>query len=279
MAFNRQIQLLIGENKGLNLVISDLNVSFDIIRNYKSESNTATFTIYNAKKETRDKIIQKDNNIILKAGYEDEGIGIIFSGLVFEGSSKRQGTEWITEIIAIDYGKNITNIFKQTVSFSYKEGISITTVINDIIAILNISVSGLENASQIILNNAKIFSGTLKNVIKNITNILKVNGVGLYFDNNEMIIYNLGEQNTKFGIINITPTSGLLGSPEEIIDNSDVNKKKRYNLTSLMNSKIRPNALINLKSENINGLFIVEQVNFQGDNFGGDFNCQLEVSE
>jgi hypothetical protein len=279
MAFNRQIQLLIGQNKGLNLVISDLNISFDITRNYKSEDNTASFTIYNAKKETRDKIVQKDNNISLKAGYEDEGIGTIFSGLVFEGSSKKQGTEWVTEIIASDYGANITNIFKQNVNFSYKEGIPITMVINDIIAILGITVSGLENASQIFMNNAKVFSGMLKNVIQNITNILKVNNVGLYFDNNEMVIYNLGLQDSKFGIVNISPNNGLLGSVEEITDNSSATGKRQYALTSLINSKIRPNSLINLISENANGLFIVEQVNFIGDNFGGEYNCQLEVTE
>lgn len=279
MAFNRQIELLVGQNNGLNLVISDLNVSFDITRNYKPEDNTASFTIYNAKKETRDKIVKENNNIILKAGYEDEGIGNIFSGLVFEGSSKKQGTEWVTEILASDYGANVTNIFKQNVNFSYKEGIPITMPINDIISILGITVSGLENASQIFMNNAKVFSGMLKNVIQNITNILKVNNVGLYFDNNEMVIYNLGQQSSKFGIVNISQSNGLLGSVEEITDNSSETKKKRYSFVSMLNSKIRPNSLINLVSQNVNGLFIVEQANFKGDNFAGEFNTQLEVTE
>jgi hypothetical protein len=46
-----------------------------------------------------------------------------------------------------------------------------------------------------------------------------------------------------------------------------------------MNSKIRPNCLINLKSENVNGLFIVETANYKGDNFGGEYNVKLEVVE
>lgn len=279
MAFKRTIELLIGQNNGLNLLVSDLNVSFDIVRNYKIEDNTATFTIYNAKKETRDKIVQKNNNIVLKAGYDDEGIGTIFSGFIFEGSSRKIGTDWITEIIANDYGKNGINIFKKVVNFSYKEGIPITVMINDIVSLLGITVSGLENASSVILNNSKVLSGTLKNAIKNITNILKVNNVGLYFDNNEMVIYNLGLQNSKFGIVNVSPKSGLIGSVEEITDNSNEGGKKKYSFTSLINSKIKPNSLIKLTSENVNGLYIVEQVNFKGDNFGGEYNCAVEVTE
>jgi len=279
MAYNRKIELIIGQNTGLGLLISDLNISFDIIRNYKLEDNTATFTIYNAKKDTRKKIVQRNNNIILKAGYEDEGMGTIFSGFVYEGSSKKRGTEWVTEIIANDYGKNSINIFKETVNFSYTQGIPITIIINDIVSLLGITVSGLENAASITMNNAKVLSGSLKNAIKNITNILKVNGVGLYFDNNEMVIYNLGQQNSKFGIVNISPRSGLIGSVEEIIDNSSQNTKKKYSFTSLMNFKIKPNTLIKLTTEDTNGLFIVEQANFKGDNFGGEFNCTVEVTE
>lgn len=279
MASNRLVQLIIGQNNGLGLIISDLNIAFDIQRSYQISSNTATFTIYNAKKETRDKIVQKDNQIILKAGYEDEGMGTIFSGLIFEGSSKKNGTEWITEIIANDYGKNITNIFKQTINFAYKEGIPINMVINDIASLLGLIVNGLENSAQIFMNNAKVFSGMIKDVIQNIANILKVNDIGLYFDSNEMVIYNLNRKTSKFGLVNINQNNGLIGSVEEITDNSDANAKKRYAFISLLNSKIKPNCLINLISENVQGLFIVEKANFKGDNFGGEFNVRLEVTE
>jgi hypothetical protein len=280
MAVGRAIELTVGQNNGLTLLISDLNISFDISRSYKLESNTATFTIYNAKKETRDNILKKDNNIVLKAGYDDEGTGIIFSGIIFDVRSKKTATEWVTEIIANDFGANNRNLFKETINNAYKEGIPITMVINDIVGILGITVNGLENASQIIMNNAKVFSGLLKDVIKNIENILKVNGVGLYFDSNEMVIYNLGQKTSTFGVVSISPTSGLIGEIEEITDNSKDDKKRRYALTYLMNAKVKPNTLIQLKSANVNGLFIVEKIDVKGDNFGGsDYGMRIEVVE
>jgi len=289
MASGRIVNLIVGKNNGLGLEISNLNVEFDIDRSYKIESNTAHFKIYNTSKETRDKILKVDNNIILKAGYEDEETGIIFNGVIFDVHSKKTKTEWVTEIIANDYGTNKKNIYKLTINNAYKEGIPISMVINDIIGILGITVNGLQNCSDIYMNNAKVFSGLIKDVMKNISNILKVNGVGIYFDSNEMVIYKLGEQTSTFGIVNLTPQNGLIGEVEEITDNSKEDTtnssnndkvKKRYAAVSLMNAKIKPNTLIKLKSSNVNGLFIVEKVNFIGDNFGGsDFGCRIEVIE
>jgi hypothetical protein len=281
--------MIVGDNNGLGLEISNLNIEFDIDRSYKIESNTANFKVYNASKETRDKILTVNNNIILKAGYKDEETGIIFNGIIFDAHSKKKKTEWITTIIANDYGANNINLYKTTINNAYKEGIPISMVINDIVGVLGITVNGLQNCSDIYMNNAKVFSGLLKDVMKNISNILKVHGVGIYFDSNEMVVYKLGEQISTFGIVNLTPQNGLIGEVEEITDNSkedttnssNNNKiKKRYAAISLMNAKIKPNTLIRLESENVNGLFIVEKVNFVGDNFGGsDFGCRIEVTE
>jgi hypothetical protein len=278
MAEKRVCNLTIGDNTGLGLLISDLNISFQIERSYKLTDNTAKITIYNAQKSTRDKILQKDNNVILECGYEDEGSGRIFSGFIFESASKKNGTEWQTDLICYDYGANDRNILNETPNFGYKEGIPVTMVLNDIASMLNITISGIENASQIFMNNAKIFTGNLKNIIKNIENILKVNNVGLYFDSNEMVIYKLGKQESKFGVISISQENGLIGSVEKITESNE-DGKKRYSFTCLMNSKIKPNVLINLKSKNVNGLFIVEKVTFTGDNFGGEFNVKAEIVE
>lgn len=283
MAYKRSVELVVGGNNNLGLLISALDISFDIERSYKIESNTARFTVYNAQKETRDKILTVDNNIILKAGYEDEGIGTIFTGVIFESRSKKTNTEWVTEIIANDYGANNSNIYKYIINNAYKAGIPINTVILDLISLLGITVNGLDNSSDIYVNNAKVFSGLLKNVVNNIRNVLKVNGCGLYFDNSEMVIYKLGQQVSTFGVVNVSAKSGLVGEVEEITKNTkkdDIIVKKRYAFMSLMNPKIRPNSLINLESDNVNGLFIVEKVNFRGDNFGGsDFGCRVEVVE
>ena len=280
MAYNRKIECTIGQNNGLNLLLSDLNMTFDIKRSYNIESNTARFVIYNAKEETRNKILTKNNNITLSAGYEDEGTGLIFSGFISDVSSTYTGLDWETEITGSDYGSNSTNIFNKFATYGYKEGMPISMVISDIASALGVVISGIENVSGIIMNNAKQFNGLIKDIVKMIDNILKVNDVGLYFDSNSMVLYKLKQKDSKFGIVNISSSSGLINSVEEITDNSNTDQKKRYAFNSLMNAKIKPNALINIQSAIVNGLLIVENVNYKGDNFGGtDFGCRIEAVE
>ena len=60
MAYNRQILMTVGINNLLALDISELNITFDITRSSKIEDNSASFTIYNAKMDTREKILIKD---------------------------------------------------------------------------------------------------------------------------------------------------------------------------------------------------------------------------
>jgi len=279
MAFNRIIEATIGTITGLNLKISDLNMSFEIERSNNVESNSANFTIYNAKKETRQQIEYAENNIIFKAGHVDEGnLGIIFTGIIIESSSRKENTEWITDIQATDFSSNTKNLLKETISLSYTKNIPLSVVINDIRGFLNIPLSGIENVTTTLGHNF-VYVGDIRGVIKKLEDILSVVNLGLYFDNSEMVIYILGQQDSKFGVIKITPKNGLLGEVEEIKDNNKEDNKKRYSIPSLLNPKIKPNILIQLESSKVKGLFITEKVKFTGDNFGGDFVCNMEVVE
>ena len=279
MAFNRIIEATIGTITGLNLKISDLNMSFEIERSNNVESNSANFTIYNAKKETRQQIEYAENNIIFKAGHVDEGnLGIIFTGIIIESSSRKENTEWITDIQATDFSSNTKNLLKETISLSYTKNIPLSVVINDIRGFLNIPLSGIENVTTTLGHNF-VYVGDIRGVIKKLEDILSVVNLGLYFDNSEMVIYVLGQQDSKFEVIKITPKNGLLGEVEEIKDNNKEDNKKRYSIPSLLNPKIKPNILIQLESSKVKGLFITEKVKFTGDNFGGDFVCNMEVVE
>ena len=280
MAFKREIQALVGINNSLAVDIASLNISFDIMRSFDIEDNSASLSIYNAKEDTRKKVLTKGNDIILKAGYEDEGgAGQIFAGIITESTSRKNGTEWVSEIVATDFASNSENLLKETVSLSYASKSPISSVINDLIGIMGVPISGLQNASSVILNNGFVFSGYIKDAIREVEAILKANDIGVYFDNSEMVIYRLGIQDSSFGIVRVTENSGLVGEVEDITDDSYEDGKKRLAFTSLLNWKIKPNALVNLSTQKTSGTFIVERVNFVGDNMGGDFFAKCEVVE
>ena len=90
-----------------NLSLSWLDVTFEVVRTYETTANTAIINIYNAKEETRNKILTKGSNVVLKAGYEDEGnIGGIFFGTIIESLTKKQGGVITTTVNAQDIFAN-----------------------------------------------------------------------------------------------------------------------------------------------------------------------------
>jgi hypothetical protein len=119
----------------------------------------------------------------------------------------------------------------------------------------------------------------------------------------------------QFGIIEVTPKgsvlssdpvatlltfdTGLIGSPEIAYEKVKKNRKTEPELkkivkaTSLLIPQIKPNRLIQIFSlytsitfgnlnetrvptANADGIYLVDNVTFVGDNFGGNFDCQIE---
>lgn len=278
MAFGRVLQLDIGNNNGIGLRVSGLNFTFEVERSVERENNYARINIYNAKKETRDKVLIRGNNISLKCGYRDENnLGLVFFGVIEQSTSRRENSEYITEIYATDFGSNQINIKKQITSFNFSPGITYSTVLQNLSSILNVPISGIENVSSIVLNNGLVFYGTIIQLVKLLQKKLNSYGVGLYFDLGEMVIYNLGTQSSKFGIVRISPKSGLIGEVEEIIDEEDKGKK-RIVFRSLLNPKLKPNTIIQVKSTKVNGAFAIQKIIFNGGNTGEeDFIAEVEA--
>lgn len=285
MAFGRIIEVDIGRNNNTGVRISNLNLSFDTERSIDFESNVGNFKVYNAKKETRDKTLIKGNNIFLRCGYKDENnLALTFAGYIVESSSRLEGTDWVTDIFARDIGNNVDNIIKSKRSLNYSPNTKMDVIITDIANIIGVPVIGIENISSIVLNNGFVFTGSFTSALKRLNKIVGINEIGIYFDQTEMVIYRKGTQDTRFGVVNLSPKSGLLGEVEEITDELEqknevgqAQTRKIIKFTSLLNPKIKPNTVIRLNSVKVQGAFIVERVKNVGDNFGGDFVTQGEA--
>lgn len=286
MAFGKKIELSIGAG-GSGLLISDLNIVFNIEKSTNSVNNTAKFTIYGAKENTISQILRGENNVIFKAGYQDENnLATIFIGTITKSISKKDGQTVSTEIDCIDFGSNSTKFETFDIGMSYKSSTPLTSVINEVASIFGMVVNGISNISDIVLNNGFVFVGSGSNVLKMITKSLDTYGIGLYFDGSEMVLYKKDGRTSQFGIVTINKNSGLIGSVEDITDenNSDDIKnntpiKKRVKFSSLLNSKLKPNSLIDLNYNGKKGLFFIDKITFSGDNMSGEFKCDIEAVE
>ncbi len=277
MAFIRKVEMSVGV-AGVGLLISDLNIDFDITRTNTKQYNAAKFKIYNAKLDTQQRILTQGSNVIFKAGYVDESnIGIIYSGTVIDGSTRRAGVNRVTELICADINANRQALLYATVNFSYKAKTPLSVVLSAIAGQIGIPVSGLENVN-IVLNNGFVYSGNWTNLIRRLDKILSANNLYLYFDNNEMVIFTRGAKDDKFGSAYITPQTGLIGEVQEIENKNEQDTKKRIKFDYYINPKLRPNSVAILKSTKLSGVFIIDKIRFVGNNYGGNFRSTIEAS-
>jgi len=286
MALQRQIELSVGAD-GTGLLISDLDVSFEVIRSVTFAENTAGFTITNAQESTRREILKQGNNVIFKAGYEDEGIGVLFIGNISMASSVRSGPDIITTLECVSVRGKDKPLGTTYVSLSYGPDVSIKKPLQDIAAALGLVLMGADNTAEIALGNINLdggftAAGTARAALDYCKNILKANDVGLYIDNTELVVYNLRGRTSRFTPVYLDYESGLITVQEiEEEDNQSAQDPipKKVEFDCLINPKLQPNGLVQIKTPHVNGFFIIDKLTFSGDNFGGDFHCVGEAVE
>lgn len=120
MKFQRNYRLEITTPQGKRLTINPpLTLVFNLTRNTLASANKCSIKIYNLGKNTRSQIY-KDRfttteywAISLRAGYGN-GLKEVFKGNIYEASSTKEKTEWITSIECFDGLDAIQNGFTST---------------------------------------------------------------------------------------------------------------------------------------------------------------------
>lgn len=279
MAFKRIIELSVGSD-GTGLLISDLHMEFNIERSNTISENIAEFIIYNARERTRKNILRKGNNIIFKYGYEDESIGTLFIGNITDSKSMQSGSDWVTTITSAAIQSQNTAITNKYVTLSYAEDTLLSKPLEDIANILGLFVYGLDNAA-INLENGFTFVGSTRGALKYCEKVLKAHDVALFVDNNTIVIFKIGGRTSRFSPVYLDYNSGLI-NVDDITehDNQSKEKPKRISFRSLIIPKLHPNGLIVIPKKNkLEGTYLIEKVNFSGDNFGGSNECNGEAIE
>jgi len=274
MALDRICELIIGENAE-GLLVSGLDVDFNIERSLTFSENTAEFTIYNAKEETRKNVLKKDNNLVFRVGYSDEAVGVIFSGNIRESTTVKNGVDWETKIFAVTGVGTDGALLSQYISLSFSAETNLQDIVKNLSNLYGMVVYGLENA-DIVLQNGWVYTGLLGGAFRYVEDILKSNNKGIYRDLNEIVIFNKGE-NSKFNVAVLSLTGGLKNI-QDITDKESASKT-RLKFESLIMPQVQVNGLVNIKHPNVEGFFTVEKLTYSGNNYGGDFNMTGEVFE
>lgn len=100
--FGRKVSIIVGQDAGAALELSELRVVYDIKRGDLQTPNSARFRVYNVSETTRQRIEREFTRVVVQAGYEGN-FGIIFDGTIKQVRRGRESqTDTYLDITAAD---------------------------------------------------------------------------------------------------------------------------------------------------------------------------------
>ena len=279
MAFNRQLTVKVGfENEGV--LISDLNIDFKIERSIDFSANSCSLKIYNPSDETKEEFLKKGASVVVSAGYEDEGSGVIYVGQITKSAAYKEGANKVVELTAGSIQDANRDLAYVTVSLSYKRDISVATPLKDIATAIGLTTYGFDTAKNITLSNGFSFAGSAKAALSVCKDILIANGLDLFIDNTTILVFERLTADSRFSTVYLTPSNGLIGTAKLTDSNKAGDPEEefptRVSFKALLNPQINPNGIVVIDESTVNGTFIMEKVLFEGNNYGGEFTVSGE---
>lgn len=206
----RTYKLFVESADGTEIITIEppLTLEFNIFRNTLSSTGESTFKIYNLGKTVRGKIY-KDRfdytsyrSIELKAGYGDT-MPTIFRGNVTQAWSVREGTNFITNIDALDGGFDFINGEADLV---FDKNLSVEGAIGALISKFpNLKKGAVGNFPGILSRGVSI-SGSIAGKLKDYTN-------GNLFVDLERVYCLNNDEAIQGSFLVMDSSTGLLGTP------------------------------------------------------------------
>lgn len=273
----RSANLQIGNNR---YGMEDLYFEFEVPFEDSTQLPTATFKIYNMKEATR-KGIQKNDAVILNAGYEGD-VGCVFVGAVDACQHQHNGTEWITTIHAT---AALEAWLGTQVNKTYTQKVFASQIIPDLLNIFGIEVGIFQPVTDRVYERGKVCKGKIKDVL---TEIVCNDCKSRMIIRVGQLIINNPADGIKMGYV-LTPASGLLLSSSEVEEtviatplNSQSSKTEKdeegatKTRECLLNYHLGPGDQIIIKSEALNGKFVIVKGKHAGSPTGA-WKTTIEV--
>jgi len=249
--FGRKYRITVSDDSGDALDVSDLRCTFNIIKTIQMEPNSSEITIYNLNAKTENTIMMNGKRVTVEAGYEGSQFGLIFDGDILQTIREREnGTTLKLTIIALDSDRAINF---DIANFSLVKGQTARDIVEHVTsqATKPISMGSIsEKLSGQKLTRGKVVFGKASDVIRQIA---KSNELQYYMDDGRLNLISLDEL-PEGEIIELTPTSGLIGTPEQT----------DYGVAGqcLLNPQIKLNSLIHIDNSTVRA----KQIDINGSN-------------
>ena len=269
-----------------------LHISFDIDKDVTQESNKSKLTIINLSEENIRKIEKADTKVEIYAGYKENGGAVhMFSGTVIQCSSKDDGKDVTTELELSDGQVALRDT---VISLTFAQGTSAATIVQTLANEMGLPLFLGEGVEFQSYPNGYSYVGHAADAM---TEVCKANQLTWSIQNEIITIILHGGIAANRGIV-FSPSSGLIGSPERIIqsrpkEDKTTPKRKRkqsakkekpdkkagWKINVLLSPTVNAGDAVKVESRMINGWFRVESVKHKGDSVSGDWSTELELVE
>lgn len=284
MAFKRKYRLTIGEPGGIGTVFTELDFKFTIIKSVDSKLNKATFVIWNMSKNTRETITDK-SVVLFEAGYEDDAeLVTIYQGDITQFSNRRSDGIIQTTLHCLD---GYTPLKEGHVSKQYTAGQTYGDIINDIVqeflGLPQITRYSSEDTPGVdtVLSAPRTLFGQAETLLDQLTT--EIDSDWQIRDNFTFIVLPKDGTTTTESAYKLSPTTGLIGSPERSLytkNDKGANKFKEtigWKVQSLLNGRINPGNPIVVDSQDLQATLKVSQVKHTGHYEGNDWTTTIEA--
>ena len=281
--YGRKYRLLVFDEVGQGIDISDLHFTFDCEKVMGGNGTTSKITVYNLNARTEGYFMDRADRLTLEAGYEGL-FGVIFDGDVIQCiRSKENGTDFKLVFTCKD-GDRFANEAFVNMSVSSKQ--TRRDIIENIASSATVpsklgDISETYNEGKYI--RGKVMFGKAADYIQQIG---KINNGSFYMENGSVNLIRLQDGLTE-SVVKLDSESGLLGTPQQ----SEIG----VNFKALLNPKIRLNTLVNIDNKQIiareyedgsamgkildaDGVYRVIRLSYIGDNRGNDWHIECEAA-
>lgn len=223
---------------GLDFKSPPFDIEFVIGFDTNSDSNNGTIEIFNLSRESINQI-EKDEKIVVKAGYEGD-IGVVIAGDIKKVGNRWEGQDRITRMTVAE---DVNKWLNKTINMTWRKNIQVERVVRDIISVLGLSVGGLK-IPNVRYESGKTFTTTCKKALEQIANDFNLK---LYTSRGT--IHMLPDMESVEKVIRISHGTGLIEGVEKDDD--------KYHTKTLLDYRIKPDTILDIESQEMPGKYRV----------------------
>lgn len=280
---NRQYQLIVGDGRtGNALDITNLQVTFDVTKssNNKDKSNGVSIEIYNLSNESL-KILDVDYPAaVFSAGYKDTGMKRLFAGQVTNITTRKSGTDRITQI---QMGDAYTNLNHQVLNSLVPPGKNVEDTIKSFLGDLGVSQSVFNGVN---LKSELIWGYPLQGTPREMLNELAEKySLDWQIDDGVLYVHDSDRGNSENfqQAYVISSRSGLIETAYRTSGDSrrsekDKVKKQSVQWKMLLNPDIRPGDIVKLEDTLITGWYKITDLRHTGDYRGNSWYTECKAT-